>query len=170
MGCHSKSFLSKGKNVTGIDIKRSYVKHKRYTHIRQSFDEVNADADLVWSCHTLEHVPDPGSMLRKFREWVRPDGYLAIAVPCSTQDKFHVGHLSIWTPAHLMYNLVVSGWDCSKAKWYTGQKTIGALLQKTDDISFSGRTAMPSEREWLNQYMPLEIIHEGNSWWPDNWD
>ena len=169
-GKHAQAFLSQDKHVVGIDLGRSFLRHSNYRHLKQSFEKVSPEpADLVWSCHTLEHVPNPGLMLTKFREWLKPDGWLAIAVPTNQQDRIHIGHLSLWTPAHLMYNLVVNGWDCSGARWYTEYCTIAVLLQKTDDIDFRGSTAMPTEKDWLNKYMPRKIIHEGDSWWPNNW-
>ena len=168
-GLHAMGFLSKGKSVTGIDLTPAPIKHDNYTHIQQPFETVDVECDILWSCHTLEHVTNVGIMLTKFREWLKPEGWLALSVPSGTQDYFHVGHLSLWTPAHLMYNLIVNGWDCREAKWYTEYCSVAVLLQKTEDVDLSKRTAMPSERDWLNQYMPREISHEGNAWWPNNW-
>ena len=169
-GGHSQAFLSKGKNVTGIDFGPSYLRHSNYNHIQKPLEEVELDpVDLVWSCHTLEHVNNVGVMLTKFREWLKPGGYLALAVPPNQSDRLHIGHVSLWTLAHLMYNLIINGWDCSDAKWYTEDYDIGVLLQKTDDIDFQDRTTMLNEMAWLNKYMPIEVDHKSDSWWPDNW-
>ena len=169
-GKHATAFLSKGMRVTGIDLTPSKISHRNYHHIQQPFEELDpVKVDLVWSCHTLEHVKNVGIMLTKFREWLKPGGWLAISVPSAGQHRFHVGHLSLWTPAHLMYNLVVNGWDCKDAKWYTEYCSVSVLLQKTDNIDLKIRTAMPDEIQWLSRYMPREIIHEGNSWWSNNW-
>ena len=169
-GLHSMGFISKGKRVVGIDLGGPKISHPLYTHIRSPFElAVPEPSDILWSCHTLEHVTNPGFMLEKFRSWLNPGGWLAISVPSSQQNRLHVGHLTLWTPAHLMYNLVVNGWNCKEAKWYTEYCSVALLVQKTDDIDFSGRTAMPSEVAWLNQYMPREVMHEGDSWWPNRW-
>jgi 2-polyprenyl-3-methyl-5-hydroxy-6-metoxy-1,4-benzoquinol methylase len=37
--------------------------------------------DIITIWHVLEHVPDPGAVLRKVYSLLRPDGILAIAVP-----------------------------------------------------------------------------------------
>jgi len=163
------AFLSKGKRVIGVDISPPEIQHTRYIHVQESFDNLNLECDILWSCHTLEHVTNVGQMLTQFRQWLKPGGWLALVVPTNLQDRLHVGHLTLWTPAHLLYNLVVNGWDCREAKWYTEYCSIAVLLQKTDDIDFSGRTAMPNEMTWLNQYMPREVVHEGNAWWDNNW-
>lgn len=164
------AFLSKGKKVTGLDIFDPKLRHANYTTKGQSFEEANlGEFDLVWSCHTLEHVENPGFFLRRLREWTKPGGWLAIAVPPGSQDYLHIGHLTLWTPAHLAYNLVTAGWNCKDAKWYTEDRDIGFLVQRTDDIRFTGRTAMPTELEWLRQFMPVPIDHECNAWWPNNW-
>ena len=170
LGKHTQAFICYGKSVIGVDIGPPRITHERYTHIQKPFELLDLEpADIVWSCHTLEHVNNPGFMLKKFRDWLKPGGWLALSVPCSLQEKLHVGHLTLWTPAHLMYNLVVNGWDCRKAMWYTEYRSIAVLLQKTEDIDLSDRTAMPSEIDWLNRYLPLEIQHESNAWWPNNW-
>lgn len=168
-GNHAMAFLSKGRDVTGIDLSPAKIRHPRYRHLHRSFEDCEIEADMVWSCHTLEHVTDTGVMLRAFRDWLKPGGWLALAVPPSPMEYFHVGHLTLWTPAHLLYNLVVAGWDCREARWYTEYHTIGVLVQKTDDIGMRGRTAMPSEIDWLNQYMPVTIEHEGNAWLENRW-
>lgn len=169
-GKHAIAFLSKGKKVTGLDIFDPKLRHTNYTAKGQSFEEANLpEFDLVWSCHTLEHVENPGFFLRSLRKWTKTGGWLAIAVPPGSQDYFHIGHLTLWTPAHLAYNLVTAGWNCKEAKWYTEDRDIGFLVQKTADISFTGRTAMPTEIDWLQQFMPAKIEQQGNSWWPNNW-
>lgn len=163
------AFLSKGKSVTGIDLYPARIHHPRYTHTSKPFEQIGLECDILWSSHTLEHVNNPGAMLTKFRQWLRPGGWLCLVVPTNQQDRLHVGHLTLWTPAHLMYNLVVNGWDCREASWYTEYCSIAVLLQKAPDIDMGGRTAMPSEIDWLNQYMPRKVIHEGNAWWENRW-
>lgn len=168
-GQHAMAFISKGKQVTGVDLISAPIRHPAYTHLRGEYSDFDVSSDIVWSSHTLEHVADPGAMLRAFRQWLADDGWLAIAVPTNRQNRLHVGHLSLWTPAHLLYNLIVAGFDCREALWYTEYCTVAVLVQKKDEISFEGRTAMPSEIGWLNQYMPVEIEHEGDAWLPNNW-
>jgi SAM-dependent methyltransferase len=169
-GHHAIAFLSQGKSVIGIDTSPAKISHPRYRHVQERIENIDlVPVDLVWSSHTLEHVENPGLFLSTMRRWIKPGGWLAIAVPPGPSEYFHVGHLSTWTPANLMYHLVVSGWNCKEAKWYTEDWDIAVLIQKVDDIDMAGRTGMLSEKDWLQQYWPIEVEHVSNAWWPNRW-
>ena len=171
-GAHAQCFIANGSEVVGVDVKQPYIQHDKYTHVVAPYEKLklkDQQFDMVWSCHTLEHIPNVQHFLGKLWEWCKPEGYLAISVPPFMQDRLHVGHMSIWTPAHLIYNLICAGWNCRKAEWYTDYRTIGLIVQKTDPIDFDGRTGMPNEVAWLNRYTPLIINHEDSSFLPDNW-
>ncbi len=170
-GEHAKAFLGQGFDVTGVDTKPALIRHPQYEHYQTPYEELELDKqfDMVWSCHTLEHIPNAQHFLMSLRKWTKDDGYLAIAVPPSRQNRIHIGHLSLWTPAHLVYNLIKAGWDCKNAIWYTEYCTIGLIVQKTKDIDFSEETGMPDELFWLNRYTPIIINHEDAAWWQNNW-
>lgn len=71
--------------------------------------------DAIWASHVLEHVPNVGLFLKKcFRE-LRQNGVLAITVP-PYKPELVGGHLTLWTPALLLYNLILAGFDCSDAR------------------------------------------------------
>ncbi len=54
--------------------------------------------DIVTIWHVLEHVPDPGAVLRKAREVLKPDGLLIVAVP--NEENFFVRR-RLGLPIHL---------------------------------------------------------------------
>lgn len=168
---HAICFISNGSKVTGVDLSQSNLKHDDYEHIQGAYETIELDKkfDMIWCCHTLEHIPNVQHFLVHLWNWLEDDGYLAISVPPSSQNRLHVGHMSIWTPAHLVYSLVCAGWDCRHAKWYTEYMTIGLIVQKTKEVDYDGRTGMPSETLWLNQYTPIIVNHEDSAWWPNNW-
>ena len=123
-GDHAIGFISNGtKEVVGIDPLHSTPKHECYQHIQDPYEEVvfaeDELFDLVWCSHTLEHIPNVQHFLIKLHEWLKPGGWLCIGVPTDRQARLHVGHLTLWTPALLAYNLVCAGWDCKEAIWYT---------------------------------------------------
>jgi SAM-dependent methyltransferase len=172
-GDHSIGFLSGGaKRVVGIDPLFTGIKHPDYEHIHDAYETADVgdeQFDVVFSSHVLEHVPNVQHFLIHLQKWTKDGGYLAISVPTSRQNRLHIGHLTLWTPAHLMYNLVCAGWDCSDAYWYTSEMTIGVLLQKKPKISLNWRTSLPNEYVALNQFMPKEVLHEDGAWWGNNW-
>jgi len=172
-GKHAQCFIANGSHVTGVDVKDAPFEHENYVHIAQNYEtlKVKEDAekfDMIWCCHTLEHIPNAQHFLIHLASWLKDDGWLAISVPPS-MDRLHVGHLSLWTPAHLAYNLICAGWDCRDARWYTEYCSIGFMVQKRPEIDLSWRTGMPSETLALNKFMPIVVNHEDNAWWLDNW-
>ena len=170
-GHHAMAFMSQGSFVTGLDVKPSPLDHPLYDHIEGAIELVKIEHkyDMIWCSHTLEHIPNVQMFLIKLQSLLKDDGWLYIAVPTDLQDRLHVGHLTLWTPAHLAYNLVCAGWDCKEALWYTEYLTIGMCVQKKEVIDLSWRTSMPSEQGHLNLYMPRGIKHNDGAWWGNNW-
>ena len=183
-GWHAMPFLAQGSSVTGIDVSlphHAVMDHENYTHIQTLYEQANAleDAegnkfgdrkyDMIWCNHVLEHIPNSQHFLMWLRGHLKPGGWLFLAVPSSRQNRLHIGHCSLWTPAHLVYNLIIAGWDCKDANWYTEYLSIAICLQRVDDIDMSGRTALPSEHDWLNKYSPIKIYHEDGAWWGNRW-
>ena len=173
-GYHAMSFLAQGCSVTGLDVVPPQVVHKNLTSIQNTWEGATAELegqefDMIWCCHVLEHIQNIQSFSMWLRKHLKPGGWLMLAVPPSRQNRFHIGHCTLWTPAHLVYNLICSGWDCKDANWYTEYMTIGISLQRVDDVDMSGRTTVPSEAPWLNQYAPLTFRHENGAWWGNRW-
>lgn len=71
--------------------------------------------DAIWASHVLEHMPNVGLTLRKYFQDLRDNGVLAITVP-PLKSELVGGHLTLWTPALLLYNMIVAGFDCSEAR------------------------------------------------------
>ena len=170
-GDHAIAFIANGAKVVGVDLRPANIEHKHYEHHQDPYEELELDKqfDMVWCSHTLEHIPNVQNFLLKLRGWLKPEGFLCMAVPTDRQRRFHISHLTLWTPAHLAYNLICAGWDCSDAIWYTEYLTIGLIIQKTDDLDLDWRTAMPDEQHFINQFMPIEVSHEDGAWWGNNW-
>jgi len=175
-GDHAKAFIGQKSRVTGIDPRPAHKEldeHKYYTHIREPYEsaafEAGDEFDLIWCSHTLEHLPNVQHALVTLQSWLKPGGWLFIAVPNDSQNRVHVGHLSLWTPAHLAYNLVCAGWDCKEAIWYTDYLSIGMVVQNTGVLDLSWRTSLPGENAALNQYMPKLVRHNDGAWWANNW-
>ncbi len=81
--------------------------------VRQRF--IPAGFDAIWASHVLEHQPDVGAFLRRCFHLLRPDGVMAVTVP-PMKHAIVGGHLTVWNAGLLLYNLVIAGFDCSKAR------------------------------------------------------
>ncbi len=76
-----------GFEVVGTEVSEagaSYARQRGFdVHLGQITDltlpEESFDVATIW--HVLEHVPDPGAVLRKVHTLLRPGGVLAVAVP-----------------------------------------------------------------------------------------
>ncbi len=133
-GAHSKILREKGKKVTEIDLGKSIYFQKSsnsYSNvILGDFNSLEPEEtyDCVWASHILEHQPNVQSFINRLCSWIKPKGILAITVP---PLKFEVvgGHLSLWTPGHLLYNLVFSGINCREAQVFTYHYNITVIVR-----------------------------------------
>jgi len=173
-GHHSKAFIANGAEVVGVDVNDAPHKHDKYNHVQLPIEMLETKEgaekyDLIWCCHTLEHLPNVQAALVNMSSWLKDDGWLYIAVPSDSQERLHIGHLTLWTPAHLVYNLICAGWDCKEALWYTSYVTIGLCVQKKRIKDMTWRTGGPSEEKALNDYTPVPMGHDFGAWWANNW-
>lgn len=120
-GRHARVFQRFGKQVTKLDFGLSiYATQSVRDGICSLVGDINRleldeRFDCVWASHVLEHQPDANHFLRRLVGWCRPGGVLAISVPPAKFDLVG-GHVSLWTPGHLLYNLVLAGVDCAEAR------------------------------------------------------
>jgi 2-polyprenyl-3-methyl-5-hydroxy-6-metoxy-1,4-benzoquinol methylase len=120
-GLHAQVFRDCGKMVTKLDFGTSvYAQVAEVDGIRSIVAdankvELNEIFDCVWACHVLEHQPNVNMFIERLKQWTREEGLIAITVPAA---KFNLagGHLTLWTPALLIYNLVFAGIDCAEAE------------------------------------------------------
>lgn len=168
-GLEAQQFIDYGKQVTGIDILPYY--RKGYNHIRGRFEDVEllSQFDFALSSHTLEHMENVGLVLQKYQQVLKPTGYLGLVVPGYPQERFHVGHYTLWTPALLLYNLVANGWNCQKAEYYTSpnRQHIGVVVPN-QRIEFD--TKGWDNWEEFKTYLPVPFEHDMNAWIKDKWN
>ena len=76
-------FMRAGVDVTAFEISKPRAAFGRElgVTIHTSLDEVGGGFDMVYSCHVLEHVPDPAESLRQQLELVRPGGLVVAHTP-----------------------------------------------------------------------------------------
>ena len=98
LGCSSGLLAERleemGHHVTGVDL-NEFPEAARRMHAFYRADlsqgippEVGSGFDLILMADVLEHLPDPGSLLRQCRDLLTPDGSIMLCVP-------NIGH---WYP------------------------------------------------------------------------
>jgi ubiquinone/menaquinone biosynthesis C-methylase UbiE len=84
--------------------------------------------DCVWCSHVLEHSGEPCDFLAEIWAVLVDGGILAITVPPFKQ--VIAGHITAWNAGLLLYNLVLAGFDCSRAAVKTYGYNISAIVRK----------------------------------------
>lgn len=121
-----------------------------------------AKFEAIWASHVLEHQRNVGLFLDKCWHELVPDGVLAVTVP-PLKPELVGGHLSLWTQGHLVYNLILAGFDCSKARVFQDGYNCSALVRKTE-ISLPALRMDSGDIKRLQDFFPPGVT-EGMSGW-----
>jgi len=105
-GEHLRCFRAAGYQVTGVDWKDGADYNK--TPMPHKYD-------VIWCSHVLEHQLNVNHFLEKCYEDLVDGGVLAITVP-PLKHEIVGGHLTLWNQGLLLYNLILAGFDCRKAR------------------------------------------------------
>ena len=154
-GEHSRFFRHLGKHVYSVDenADADYI---------GDFNQLTLDRqfDVVWCSHVLEHQRNVGTFLEKIYAALKDDGIFALTVPCHPRQRLIAGHVTTWNVGLLCYNLVLAGFDCSKAQLLQSFE-LGCVLRKKKAGSAEighydpARTAAQLER--LGRYFPFPV-------------
>ena len=110
----------------------------------------------IWCSHVLEHCRDVGSTLEKMRRELRPNGLLAITVP-PMRETLVGGHVNTFNEGTLIYNLILAGFDCSKARVGVYGYNISVLVQNIPANLPDNLTHANGEIERLKQFFPWNV-------------
>lgn len=118
-GLHAEAFLKAGKTVTAIDYGKSEYFSRRAAGLQAIVADFNTYAfeepfDCVWCSHVLEHQLNVNVFLKKCFSVLKDGGVLSITVPPAKATVVS-GHVTLWNPGLLCYNLILAGFDCSEA-------------------------------------------------------
>ena len=167
-GLHTDFFLKAGKHVTSLDYGNSvYFERKsdKQNVIIADFNkyEFSEQYDCVWCSHILEHQLNVNLFLKKVFEVTKDNGIVAISVP-PAKHAIVGGHLTIWNPGLLLYNLVLAGFDCSDAKVIDKDYDISIIVHKKpvpidvfESLSFDSGDIIK-----IKQYLPSYIDYSFN--------
>ncbi|NOZ21472.1 MAG: class I SAM-dependent methyltransferase [Planctomycetes bacterium] len=144
IGCGTGGFLAeaaqRGWQVKGIEVSPWAAEEARRRHgvevIAESatdadFPEGTFDAITFWDA--LEHLPQPGTVLRRCRRWLKPDGVLVIrVVNCGSYNATVLGirwrgwavpyHLFHFSPRSIRAGLRAAGFETAHVD--TGVSTV----------------------------------------------
>jgi hypothetical protein len=122
-GQHAKVMRAAGRVVTTI----SLIPPADYIGDYLTYNGPQHDA--VWASHVLEHQQNVGLFLRKCFSDLRDNGVFAVTVP-PLKHAVVGGHLNLFNCGTLLYNLIVSGFDCSEARVAQYGYNISVIVRK----------------------------------------
>jgi hypothetical protein len=115
-----------GKQVETIEILQAF----QAKYVGDYLDiELDQPVDAIWCSHVLEHQRHLGRFLEKMYDDLKVGGVLAVTVP-SALHPLLMGHCNIFTPLHLIYNLVLAGFDCAEASIKQYDWQFGIIVKK----------------------------------------
>ena len=145
LGCASGSYLElmqrAGWTVEGIEFSETAAARARskgfsvQTSTVEAAEIASASVDLVAAWMVLEHLHDPVASLEKIRQWIKPDGYLALSIPLHSGGFLrafgnacydlhlpnHLYHFSLKTIRLLLRR---AGWEIENVFWQRNANTV----------------------------------------------
>ena len=150
-GKHSDILRNAGKQVTSIDYVPQYEHAIAADYLDHEFDQ---QFDCLWLSHVLEHQVNVNFFLTKLHRDLREGGVLAITVP-PLKHKIVGGHVTLWNPGILLYNLILAGFDCSEASVRRYGYNISVITpKKTADLSQCKLKFANGDIEELARFFP----------------
>lgn len=159
-GHHAELMRRAGLDVTTIAIAGDA------DYVGDFLDYDGPPVDAIWACHVLEHCPDPGAFLRHCRRLLKPGGLLVVTVPPAKHNLVG-GHVTLWNPGLLVYQLVLAGFDCSTARVASYDYNISALVHKGIALALAGLTHDEGDIERLAPYFPWPVHQNIDGRLPD---
>ena len=182
-GLQTDIMIAHNKSVTCIDKGGSIYFEKNKHVIDVIVDDFNTHEfdkkfDCVWCSHVLEHQLNVHNFLRKVHSCLKENGILAITVP-PLDNMICSGHVTYWNAGMLLYNLVLAGFDCSKARIGRYAYNISVIVKKkTINILKNIAYDAGDIEKYLCKYFPpqiqytktnIDMIFNGDIWninWP----
>lgn len=146
-GCGIGQSVADRPGACGWDLSaesRAICRGRGITVFEELADIPHDSFDLVFSRHTLEHVPDPLRYLEDARRFARADGLLRIVLPGKERPTIttHVDtvnlHLYCWTPQTIVNLLHVAGWRAERVAYtpYGGYTKMLPVYRKLGSTAY----------------------------------
>lgn len=168
-GRHAQIFAEHGCDVLCVDYGTSiYAQNANIAGLKivsADFNKFTSEVqyDLVWASHVLEHQRNVGTFIERLIDCCASDGMVCITVPDPHRNLWG-GHVTLWTPGLLAYNVVLCGVDLSSAKFVRGSGEFSLFFSPV-------RVALPvdltfdyGDLDKLSKYLPQSWCENGDPW------
>jgi 2-polyprenyl-3-methyl-5-hydroxy-6-metoxy-1,4-benzoquinol methylase len=168
-GIHARQFASHGCDVLCIDYGTSvYAEQASNDSLKVINTDFNAyrpeeKFDLVWASHVLEHQRDVGTFLERLIACCADDGTICITVP-DPHRYLWGGHLTLWTPGLLAYNVVLCGIDLSDAEFLRGSGEFSFFFKPRRIALPNNLTFDYGDLDKLARLLPQQWQENGDPW------
>ena len=168
-GLHARAFKDSGSKVTCIDLGTSvYAERSQQDDIEvvhANFNNYDSDRrfDLVWASHVLEHQRNPGAFIERLIHFCAPGGSVCITVP-DPHRRLWGGHVSLWTPGLLAYNVVLCGVDISSAEFVRGSNEFSLVFQPLPVELPADLTFDYGDLDKLADFLPADFRENADPW------
>lgn len=168
-GYHAQAFLRHGARVLCVDYGTSVYAQEANLG---GLEVVNVDFakfdsstrfDLVWASHVLEHQRNAGQFIEKLVECCAQDGTICITVP-DPHRRLWGGHVSLWTPGLLAYNIALSGVDISDAIFVRGSNEFSIFFKPRKVRLPEGLSYDYGDLDKLAAYLPQGMRENADPW------
>ena len=181
-GCGTGWVLAGAKNIYDIygvdmDIERIKTARKRLGDIEGkriiNFDEVNKESfhekfDVVHTNQVIEHLLEPMHYLKNFYKWMKPEGLLYLAAPCSDSFAFSFlgkhnsmasfAHVSLFNKKSLRYVLESIGFEKIEIDYFTLDITASEFWKKIFNLKFLHRHAFVENKFLIIILYPIILV------------
>ena len=167
---HADWFKSKGYKVVTTDLNPLTDHYGDFNDIWPNILSMRGQFDCVWCSHVLEHQQNTGRFIKAIAQLAKPNGLIAITVP-PLKETLVGGHLSLYTPLSLLYNLVMAEIDCSGAALKVEGYNISVLVKNRKANMPWELTYDRGDIERLSHLFPVQVEQgaEGFSLQEVNW-
>ena len=161
-GCAARAFAFAGKNITTVEIAEGFEAQYNMDYLDAKFEQ---PFDAIWCSHVLEHQRHIGKFCEKLFSDLKEGGVLAITVP-ENPTTLMLGHCITFTSLHLIYHLILAGFDCSEACVRQYDYNISCIVtKKSNGIPPLTYAAHPNDIPDLPRFFPSAISNAFTSGW-----
>lgn len=162
----STYFLDYTSDITIVDLKE--VSHSPIMSIKHDFLQWDTDIkyNIIWTSHTLEHIKNVNLFINKMIDVSSDDAIFSVIVP-HYKESLVGGHINLFTPATLCYNIILGGQNLSKATVIDHGNNIAVIWRRFDwplpDLKYD-----KGDIETLANLFPLPVYQNING--KKGWD